>query len=213
MKKLLAAFGLSLGLLLNAAPASGNIVVTFTPSSQHVNVGDTVSIDVSISGLAAEILSAFDLNFRYNPLILGPNLSVDGTSAFAQLGGAFGTPPIFVFDSLVNGDLGIQASALDPDATLAANQADSFLLFHFELTGLTDGVTLFGLGGDLDFERNFVGLDATSLQVDIGSACVAVGTGVCLAAPEPSTRALLGLALAAAMASALRRRRSRLAKY
>ena len=58
MKKSLASLCLALGTLVSAASASAAVVVSFTPSSQHVNVGDTVTVDVSISGLGAEILSA-----------------------------------------------------------------------------------------------------------------------------------------------------------
>jgi hypothetical protein len=71
---------------------------------------------------------------------------------------------------------------------------------------MADGVTNFTLGPDLDFDRNFVGLDALSLQVAVGSACIGVGTGVCQQAPEPSSLALIGLALAGAWAASRRRR-------
>ena len=66
MKKILSALALAAGLLLAAAPASAVIMVTFTPSTTHINVGDDVNIDVAISGLGAEILSAVDINFLFS---------------------------------------------------------------------------------------------------------------------------------------------------
>jgi MYXO-CTERM domain-containing protein len=213
MKNLIATLGLALTTLMCTPPVSAApIVVSFTPSSQHINIGDSALIDVSISGLGAEILSAFDLNFRYNPSILNWRV-ISGIPVSGQLGANYGTTPGFSFVSLIEGDLDIQAFALADDAIVAANQADSFLMFSFQLEGMANGVTTFGLGADLFLERNFVGLDALSLQVNVGNACIAVGTGQCTTVPEPSSLGLLGIALAAmVLPEALRRRRDRAKK-
>lgn len=155
MKKLIASCGLALATLLSVVPAhAAPVLLTFTPSSTHVNVGDNVTINATISGLGADILSAYDLNFRYSG-------------------------------------------------------ADSFLLFTFTLMGVADGVTSFTLGPDLDFERNFVGLNALSLDVNVASACIAIGTGQCVQQlPEPASLALVGVAMLGALAPrALRRYR------
>ena len=206
MKKLIALCGLVLGTLLSAAPAGAAPVLSFTPSSSHINVGDSVTIDATVSGLGAEILSAYDLNFTYNPALLNWQVVTQFISPFNVNFSAMAG-----FDNVVNGDLGFFLNSLDSDADLAAAQADSFLIFRFTLQGLTDGVTNFTLGPDLDFDRNFVGLDALSLDFGVGSACIAVGTGVCRAqVPEPASLGLVGVALLAAMApAALRRRREK----
>jgi hypothetical protein len=185
MKKLLAVWALALGAMLSATPASA-ITLTFTPSAQHVNVGDTVSVDVTLSGLGSEILSAYDLNFLWDSSVL--NWAVITVSD--NLGMSLGIN----HNGLPNGNAGFDNSSLEADADLAAVQPDDFLMFRFTFTALADGVTSFTLGLDPDFERNFVGLDALSLNVDVGSACIAVGQGECrTAVPEPGTLALLGL--------------------
>lgn len=205
MKKILASC-LALSLGLAASVATAGVVVTFSPAAQHVDVGSTVQVDMSISGLGAEVLSNFDLNFFYDPAVVHFG-SVDLQGAQNALT-AGGFAPLLALDSSTEGNIGIQGSALADDATLAAEQSDAFLLFRFDLTAQDNGVTSFGLGSDPDFERNFVGLDFLTLpDVAIQGACIAVGTGSCQAAsvPEPGTVALSLAALAIGIA---RRRRT-----
>lgn len=45
-------------------------VVSFSPSSQNVALGDSVSVDLRISGLENDILSAFDLDISFDDSIL-----------------------------------------------------------------------------------------------------------------------------------------------
>lgn len=209
MNKHIASLALAMGTALVALPASAKPVISFTPSQQQVAVGGTVNVDVSISGLGAEILSAFDLNFVYNGSIIGGAFrSINADVAAAQLGGAFNAYPLIAIDTSDPGNWGVQASALVDDDTVAANQADSFLLASFAFSADADGVTTFTLGPDLDFERNIVGRDFATMDVTVNGACIAVGTGQCRTnVPEPSSYALVGLALAG-LALAGRRRRS-----
>ena len=65
-------------------------------------------------------------------------------------------------------------STLD-DATLAANQANAFTVLTFGFAGVADGFSFVNLGSDLDFERNFTGLDAESLSVTVEAAVAEAG--------------------------------------
>ncbi|MCV2353194.1 hypothetical protein LNV09_03365 [Paucibacter sp. B2R-40] len=207
MKKFIANSLVAVSAVLGAGSAIASpIVVSFASSAlnQHINVGETVTIDVNISGLGAEVLSGYDLNFLYNGSILNW-LSTDESSVLSQLGAS----PFVLNDPFAAGNLGMFASATVGDATLLNDQADDFLLFRFKLTGSADGVTSFGLGGNLDNERNFTGLQFGTLNVDVGGLCVAVGTGQC-EVPEPRSYALVGLAMFAAFApTAMRRRKAK----
>jgi PEP-CTERM motif len=202
MKKTLTGLALAAGALFASVPATAAITVVFTASATQIGVGDTTTVDVSISGLSAEVLSGYDLNFLYASTVL----QWERTSQFLA---PLGTAPVND-NSFVLGDLGFFVSATDTDAQLAANQADSFQLFSFVFRGAADGISNFGLGLDVDVQRSFVGLDAGALTVDIGGVCIAVGTGSCGApnpTPEPASLALVGLALVGAYVPAAWRRR------
>jgi hypothetical protein len=201
MKKLLATLAVALGTWLCAAPASA-AVVTFSPSSTHIGVGESVSIDMNISGLGPEILSAFDIDLLFDAAVVS-NFAVTHW-VVTEFGGY---PANSVADTTFGaGRTEVVDYSLLDDATLAATQSDSFKVLTFSFVGLSDGVSLLSLGLDTLFERNFVGLNALSLTVDVGTACIAVGTGSCQA-PEPSSLALAGLALAGVLGASLRRRR------
>lgn len=207
MKKLLSAISIAAGMALAAGSANAAIALSFTPSSSHINVGDLVSIDVSISGLGAQVLSGYDLNFLYDASVLNW-----GSITIYQ--SPFGTDPFSDYLARDNGlaqggNLGFDITSFLTDAELSATQSDDFLLFNFIFKGMADGVTNFTLGTDPDFERLFVGLDALALDVNVGNACIAVGTGNCQTIPEPGTAALLAIALLGAGVTAGNARRRR----
>jgi MYXO-CTERM domain-containing protein len=201
MKKTLSILTLAAGTALALAtvtPATAAVTVTFVPSATNVAIGDVVVIKVNVSGLDAEVVSAFDLNFLYNASVFDSSGSVYRTLPLGNQ-----TPLNTV---LAPGDLGFDVVSLDDDATLAAAQPNSFELFEFSLTGKANGVSNFTLGSDPDFQRAFIGLSSSLLAVDVGSVCLSVGTGTCTV-PEPGTYGLAGVALFGALLPGFLRRR------
>ena len=189
--------------LFGATAAAAAPVVSFAPSSMNVAVGGPYSIDVNISGLGSQIVSAFDLNIKYNPAIIG----FTGFTLGAGLGG-----PWLGFDASVPPmDFGVQAFSLElDDDVLAGDQTDdAFTLMTLSFNGLADGFSFLSFGSNPDFELNLVGRDGLSLEdVSFGRACIAVGQGDCrITVPEPASYALIGAALAAALVPGLVRRR------
>jgi hypothetical protein len=200
MKKLFAALGIAGSAALVCGVAQAAPTLTFTASATQIGVGDSVSIDVNITGLGADILSAYDVNFVYNPGVLA--IAQD-----SQFGNGFGQAQNSR-DATTNGNLAYDLTSLEDDSFLEANQPNELFLFRFRLTGSADGFTNFTLGPNLDFDRSLLGAGFASLNTNIGSICIAVGTGSCTQViPEPATFGLAGLALAGALLPAAIRRR------
>ena len=205
MKSLVSAVALAAAALCASAPAQAGIVISFTPASSTIDIGQTVTVDMSISGLDAEILSGFDFNVVWNSArVTGSAFTV--MPACSQMGVAAMCDPDAV---LPQGNFGATGFAVEDDDTLAGSQADSFLLAQITFTGLSGGLTNITLGNDLDFERNFVGRLFGTLDVTVGSAEICVRSdlgstlpGQCAGTPpgipEPSSYALAGVALLAA---------------
>jgi MYXO-CTERM domain-containing protein len=203
MKKLLSLSALALAAMVASAPASAAIVVSFTPASSHINVGDTVAITMSISGLDDEILSAFDINMLFDSAV------VRNHSVTHDVASQWGPDSVFGPSVFGVGDTDVFDYTLDDDDTVAASQANSFAVLTFGFTGLANGVTTIRLGDDLDFERAFVGRRFELLDVEVGTACLAVGTGSCGGGgnvPEPAGYGLAGLALLGAGWASRRRK-------
>lgn len=205
MKHKLLVAGATTAWVLACAVAQAKPVVTFTPESSQIAIGESVSIEVQITGLGLEVLSAYDLNIVWNPAVASYTaLDQRSVNEFGALvGNGLGDPDL---TANVQGNAGGWLSSLDSDANLAATQADSFALFTILLEGRADGVTTLTFGPDFDFQRNLVGLNSLTLDASIGSACIAVGSGSC-SVPEPGSYGLVGVALLAGGIARRSRRR------
>lgn len=206
MKRMLFSTALAVAALCASAPASSAIVLSFTPSTTHIAIGGSVVIDVSISGLGAEVLSSVDLNFLFGTTATG-NTAGNFSGLIAALGGNAS----FNFDPLNpgGGEVGLIAASFLDDATLAAQQLDSFSLGTLTFAGIANGITNIGLGLDPATQRKFLGLNDQALDVQVGSACISVGTASCNVVPEPASYGLVGIGLLAAGWVSRTRRRGR----
>lgn len=202
MKSLLSSAALAAAILCASSPAAAVPTLSFTPASSHINIGDQVVVDVSISGLGTDILASVDINFFFTGAA-AQNIAGN----FLSLVTALGPGGTGFFDPLTATEVGVKAHSVLDDGALAAVQPDSFSLGTFTFRGNSDGVTTIALGADPLLERHFVGRRGLPLNVDIGSACIAVGTGACVdTVPEPASFGLAGVALLAAGLAARRRR-------
>ena len=195
MKKSLRALAAAAAAIATA-PASAAIVVSMNPAVQSVAVGDSILVDIRISGLGTtEILSAFDLNVLFNSALVS---NAPGSQGIAFFGTEFGPDAVFgtSFASGNNGAIG-DAFPLEDDDLAAIQTDDSFTFLTFRWTAQADGALFLSFGTDPFFERNVVGRLGESLNATFEGACVAIGTGSCTQnpIPEPATFGLAGLAL------------------
>jgi hypothetical protein len=188
-----------------AAPASAAII-SISPASQDASISDTVSVDILVSGLAAdESVGGVSLLLSFNDSVLaGASYTVDpdakmGTAAcgFCDVSSGFaggtGSPLelLFLADFLTH-------------AELKALQGDEFRLATVSFTAIGNGLSNLLLT-QVPTEGRFLS-DADGFELPAqainGKVCVG-GEENCKSVPEPGLLFLLGAGLSAA---AVRRR-------
>lgn len=205
IKKSLAA--LTVAAAFVPALASAAPTLSILPAVQTANVGDFVTVNVQISGLQAidEVVSAFDLNLLYDPLLLSWTV-IDAGPGVDAMGGSGNV--IGGFDT-TNGAAGADlTSLLTNDDDLVPLQSDPQVLLAFTFKADADGAAYLDFGPDVDFQRLVVGRNALPLNLNYQGACIAIGNAECRnTVPEPATYALVSMALlAGGLASRTRRR-------
>lgn len=163
------------------AQAAAAIVVSFSPVTQTVNVGDTAFVDLQISGLvgsAVPSLGAWAIDVGYNPSILAIDFLAGDVTFGTGLTPA-GQPPSDTFgDSSTPGTVSMFETSFATPASLVALQPDSFTLARLAFRATTEGISpLTANNIELSDENGF---RLTPMQVIPGEVRVGV-------IPEPGT--------------------------
>ncbi len=175
-------------LVAGVAPAA---TISFVPGDITAGVGDIVSVDIVVSDLGGEIVSAYDLDVIYDDSMV--------TATGVSFAGSLGNPLLFEvfqdFDLSTSGVVDLAELSLLSDAALLASQGgDTVTLASIEFEAIADGTSQLSFVFD-DF-NDVKGLRAEPLDVT-GEPTI----------PEPSA-ALVFAAGAAVVAGALRRRKA-----
>ncbi len=180
MKRILIALAVFAGICSQAQA----IIISFAPSDQTVAVADTVSVDLRISGLGDDILTAFDLDVLFDDSILGFGSFTYGTGL-----DAFGSGTINGTTDLGFGTVSVFELSLDLDEDLRLSQPNDFTLGTWEFSALSVGVSsldvsIVDLAGEFVFDPTLGFEVAKSLSADVSPGSVDV-------VPEPGRLALM----------------------
>jgi hypothetical protein len=188
----LLAAGLALGCYQVPAEA---ISLDLQPAAQAVSAGDSLQVDVVISGLtsANEIVSAFDLDVTYDPSVL----QATGVTFGTLLGDAASLwdillDPTMSYDAITDFNLlsgrvdFAELSVLGDEDYLASLQGDGFSLATLSFRALAGGIADVAFVPDAIYGIDVKGRGDNILVLDVSDAIVTVAEGPA-GAPAPST--------------------------
>jgi hypothetical protein len=169
------------------------VTIGFSPASQTVGPGDPVLVEVVVSDLGGEIVSAYDLDVTYDASVL----SATGVTFGLLLGDELLFEVLNASDVSVPGLVDFAQVSLLSDAELAALQSDPFTLatLEFDAIGVGTSPLVFDAFNDI------TGRNALVLDVDPESGSVTV-------IPEPHSALVFALG-AFVVGTAVARKRPR----
>jgi hypothetical protein len=185
MKRIVRSSLLMMFVVLLAGTPVMAMTIGFQPSAQTVNLGSSLAVDVVATLGSNEIVSAYDLDLGYNPLIL---------NATGVTFGTFLGAPLSIFSSNLSAGLVdfAEVSFLN-DSDLAALQPSAFTLATISFTAIGLGTSSLDIVNYLNGVNDIKGLNNTiylSPVLDQGSVTV-TASGV----PIPGAVWLLGSGL------------------
>ncbi|MCG8552006.1 MAG: cohesin domain-containing protein [Desulfobacterales bacterium] len=191
MKKIVLICMISITLSL-ASSVQAVTSLSFLPQASSVASGDTMAVDIIISGLESQDLSAYDFNVSFDNTIL----------AFQEysLGSGLGAPGDSLDLSL--GDLGLSTNLAEVSLLWDfSSQEDAFTLATLTFTALLPGET--NLSFSIDDWQGFTDGDDNWLTIDeFNTAEITVSS-----VPIPSSLSILGFGLFSLIICAKRKRR------
>ncbi|MBK9139770.1 MAG: hypothetical protein IPM17_13555 [Verrucomicrobia bacterium] len=124
-------------------PPASAAILSFTPLNSSVNIGDSVTVSVVISGLSGPIaLGGYQLSVSYD----AARVQVTGVSFPAPpwSGLDLGMGSLNSFDLSSPGIIALDEVSFELPATLATDQPDAFTLAQLTFKGLTFGQSPLG---------------------------------------------------------------------
>ncbi len=176
-------------LLLVTSPFVNAALLEFTPINQTVDQGDSVEVELTVSGLGeftADSLGAFDIEVLFDNSILEFSSVTYGDPVFGDQLDLFGLGSM-IETTPGAGEVNLVEISLDLPFELDDLQLGSFTLATLSFDTLLAGTSSLDIGDHILSDASGVGLNADITQASVTVNAVSV--------PEPSILVLMGAGL------------------